>query len=69
MTKAVISEGVEVIDEKAFACCKQLTEAKVPSSVTGEKKVTATYKAMHYGTPSYSDFKGVQGEMFVLLKK
>ena len=42
---------------------------KVPSIVTGEKKVTATYKAMHYGTPSYSDFKGVQGEMFVLLKK
>ena len=42
---------------------------KVPSTVTGEKKVTATYKAMHYGTPSYSDFKGVQGEMFVLLKK
>ena len=42
---------------------------KVPSVVTGEKKVTATYKAMHYGTPSYSDFKGVQGEMFVLLKK
>ena len=42
---------------------------KVPSAVTGEKKVTATYKAMHYGTPSYSDFKGVQGEMFVLLKK
>lgn len=34
LTKAVISEGVEVIDEKAFACCKQLTEAKVPSSVT-----------------------------------
>ena len=42
---------------------------KVPSTITGEKKVTATYKAMHYGTPSYSDFKGVQGEMFVLLKK
>lgn len=42
---------------------------KVPSAITGEKKVTATYKAMHYGTPSYSDFKGVQGEMFVLLKK
>ena len=42
---------------------------KVPSTITGEKKVTATYKAMHYGTPSYSDFKGVEGEMFVLLKK
>lgn len=32
-------------------------------------KVTATYKAMHYGTPSWADFKGVQGAMYVLLKK
>ena len=34
-----------------------------------EGKVTATYKAMHYGTPSWADFKGVQGAMYVLLKK
>lgn len=33
------------------------------------KKVTASYKANHYGTPSYADFKGVQGSLFVLLKK
>ena len=31
--------------------------------------VTATYKAMHYGTPSWADFKGVQGALFVLLKR
>lgn len=42
---------------------------KLAQQAAGEQKVTATYKAMHYGTPSYSDFKGVQGEMFVLLKK
>jgi hypothetical protein len=24
---------------------------------------------MHYGTPSFADFKGVQGAMYVLLKK
>ena len=34
-----------------------------------EGKVTATYKAMHYGTPYWADFKGVQGAMYVLLKK
>lgn len=34
-----------------------------------EGTVTATYKAMHYGTPSWADFKGVQGAMYVLLKK
>lgn len=33
------------------------------------KKVTATYKAFHYGTNSYLDFKGVQGAMHILLKK
>ena len=33
------------------------------------KAVTATYKALHYGTPSWADFKGVQGAMYVLLKK
>ena len=33
------------------------------------KDVTATYKALHYGTPSWADFKGVQGAMYVLLKK
>lgn len=33
------------------------------------KAVTATYKALHYGTPSWADFKGVHGAMYVLLKK
>lgn len=34
-----------------------------------DKVVTATYKAMHYGTPSYLDYKGVVGAVHVLLKK
>lgn len=38
-------------------------------STDASHKVKATYKAKHYGTPSYADFKGVQGTMFVLLKK
>lgn len=33
------------------------------------KPVTGTYKAMHYGTPSYLDYKGVVGAVHVLLKK
>lgn len=31
--------------------------------------IKATYKAAHYGTPSFADFKGVQGTLHVLLKK
>lgn len=31
--------------------------------------VKATYKALHYGTPSWADFKGVHGAMYVLLKR
>lgn len=34
-----------------------------------DKDVTATYKAFHYGTSSYLDFKGVQGAFNILLKK
>lgn len=33
------------------------------------KSITGSYKAFHYGTPSYLDFKGVVGAVFVLLKK
>lgn len=33
------------------------------------QKITATYKAKHYGTHSYLDFKGVQGAFNILLKK
>ena len=31
--------------------------------------ITATYKALHYGTPSYLDFKGVVGSVSILLKR
>ncbi len=41
----------------------------VGTSPVAEATVTATYKAMHYGTPSWADFKGVQGAMYVILKK
>lgn len=42
---------------------------KLASAAVSEATVTATYKLMHYGTQSWADFKGVQGAMYVLLKK
>lgn len=33
------------------------------------KELKVTYRAFHYGTPSYLDFKGVVGSFCVLLKK
>lgn len=41
----------------------------LPAEITSEVNVTATYKLLHYGTQSWADFKGVQGAMYVLLKK
>ena len=49
---------------------KGLITVTVPSTISGgDSVVTATYKAMHYGTPSWADFKGVHGAMYVLLKR
>lgn len=47
---------------------KGLISVKMESS-DANKTVKATYKALHYGTPSWADFKGVHGAMYVLLKK
>ena len=56
-------------DKVTIDYTKGIIKVTMEASVAADKAITATYKAMHYGTPSYSDFKGVQGEMFVLLKK
>jgi hypothetical protein len=48
---------------------KGLISITVASAPGSDQTVTATYKALHYGTPSYLDFKGVQGAMYVLLKR
>ena len=53
------------IDHKAGT----ITITANPGDFTQGHKVTATYKAYHYGVDSYLDYKGVQGAMFVLLKK
>lgn len=46
-----------------------LISITVAADVNADQKVTATYKALHYGTPSWADFKGVHGAMYVLLKR
>ena len=51
-----------------FVPSKGLIYVKADTTDSG-KKVYATYKALHYGTPSWADFKGVHGAMYVLLKK
>jgi hypothetical protein len=48
---------------------KGIISVTVPSDISSDATVTATYKALHYGTPSWADFKGVHGAMYVLLKK
>lgn len=63
-------DGVEVAAENvAINYTKGLISVTLTADALTDVVVTATYKAMHYGTPSWADFKGVQGAMYVLLKK
>ena len=62
--------GVEVAaDAVTVNYAKGLINVTVAKQETDDQTVTATYKALHYGTPSWADFKGGQGAMYVLLKK
>lgn len=66
----VFIDGAEVsADQVTINYQKGLISVTVANAPGAEATVTATYKAMHYGTPSWADFKGVQGAMYVLLKK
>lgn len=61
--------GTEVVTDRiSINYQKGLISIAMTADDAG-KTVTATYKALHYGTPSWADFKGVQGAMYVLLKK
>ena len=63
-------EGKEVAaDAVTVNYAKGLINVTLAETADTDKTVTATYKALHYGTPSWADFKGVQGAMYVLLKK
>ena len=48
---------------------KGIITITLAAAVNADTDVTATYKALHYGTPSWMDFKGVHGAMYVLLMK
>lgn len=48
---------------------KGLISITTQAAATADQQVTASYKALHYGTPSWADFKGVHGAMYVLLKR
>ena len=61
--KDVAADKVQIDYEKG------IINITIDSDITSDTKVTATYKARHYGTPSWADFKGVHGAMYVLLKK
>lgn len=66
----VFIDGAEVpADQVTINSQKGLISVTVANAPDADATVTATYKAMHYGTPSWADFKGVQGAMYVLLKK
>ena len=54
----------ESIDYKNGLFTLKLTAAMTPGA-----DVTGTYKALHFGTSSYLDFKGVAGAFNILLKK
>lgn len=60
---AVAAENLTINYEKG------LINIKLASAASGDLAVTASYKALHYGTPSWADFKGVHGAMYVLLKR
>lgn len=75
--KNIIKESLElkldetVIDAEKITVNEKLgTIAVVIDSATesANKKVTATYKMKHYGTPSYLDFRGVVGSVSILLQ-
>lgn len=71
-----LQEGVQVYIDDAEVSAEnvQINYQKGLISITltaagSGQKVTASYKALHYGTPSWADFKGVHGAMYVLLKR
>lgn len=71
-----LTEGVKVYINGEQVSADRYTVNYVKGQITltlkstdAGKKVTFDAFAKHYGTPSYADFKGVQGTLFVLLKK
>ena len=68
---AVVKIGGTVVaaDKVSVNYQKAIFSITITADVAVETPITATYQAMHYGTPSYLDFKGVVGSVNVLLMK
>jgi hypothetical protein len=62
-------DGVVVDEERVTVNYKKGEITVKLMALDADKDITATYKALHYGTDSYLDFKGVHGAMHILLKK
>jgi hypothetical protein len=62
-------DGVEVDASRLTIDYARGTITVKLAAADANKPVTASYKAYQYGTPSYMDFKGVIGSLFVLLKR
>ena len=61
--------GVEV-EAKSIDFKRGLITLEIdPATMNAGEKITGDYKALHFGTSSYLDFKGVVGAFFILLKK
>ena len=65
----IVTVGGTVLDKAKFTVDEEGGAISIEATVAqSTQAVTATYKLMHYGTPSYLDFKDVVGSCSVLLQ-
>lgn len=69
VTEVTVNGTALTAEDYTVSIEKGLINITVKADVAAEQTVKATYKARHYGTPSWADFKGVHGAMYVLLKR
>lgn len=65
----VIKVGGTAITPNSIDYKNGLITLTLTAAMTAGADVTGTYKALHFGTSSYLDFKGVAGAFNILLKK
>jgi hypothetical protein len=62
-------DGVEIDANRVTIDYGRGTVTVALMAADANKVITADYKAFHFGTPSYLDFKGVTGSLHILLKR
>ena len=67
--KFVFKVGGTEVEPTAINYKKGIITIKITAGMNAGDKITGSYKALHFGTSSYLDFKGVAGAFFILLKK